>query len=402
MSKKIHVMPRLVAYLLGGIALYLAGQSLFNEFLIETFLIESSTVLERVLDLFSVNLEESIPTWYSTINLFVASALLAVITHKAYHRTERFRHYWAGLTVLFLYLSIDEGAAIHEIAASAISDTFNTTGFFAFGWQFVAFPLVLIVGLIYLRFVIALPATTRNLFIVAAITYVGGALIVEGISANQWYNEGTTLTYLAIATVEELCEMLGVVVFIYALLHYLRGEAITVQITTPQSASEIEEASTPKKSERISKRNRKFLVTTVGVIVAMNIVSIVLTYATSTALNNEIIEVDETSAVVQLEFSLANFFEAVSEQHGDSDLLIAQMNGIFGVDSMQTDSVARSLVELRAETMIIALPSLGHSFIFAAESLSFDRNDMVDLLTSQLQTEFIIFETPAIRAILGQ
>jgi hypothetical protein len=47
-------------------------------------------------------------------------------------------------------------------------------------------------------------------------------VVVEAISANRYYlDNGVSFPYLAIATVEEFCEMLGVVLFIYALLSYM-------------------------------------------------------------------------------------------------------------------------------------------------------------------------------------
>ena len=85
-----------------------------------------------------------------------------------------------------------------------------------------AAPLVILFALVYLRFLLHLPAGTRNLFILAGGLYVGGALIVDAVGANEWFQDkGITLAYLATGTLEELLEMQGVVVFIFALLRYL-------------------------------------------------------------------------------------------------------------------------------------------------------------------------------------
>jgi len=63
-------------------------------------------------------------------------------------------------------------------------------------------------GLLYWQFVWALPKPTRNRFILAAAIYVGGALVIEVISANQYaVDEGRSLLYSAIGTTEEFCEM---------------------------------------------------------------------------------------------------------------------------------------------------------------------------------------------------
>src|SRR5690606_36362395 len=74
--------------------------------------------------------------------------------------------------------------------------------------------------------------------ILAGMVYVGGALIVDGISANQWdIGGGISFEYLAIATVEECCEMLGVVIFIYALLAYMVERQFTYIFASPVPAA---------------------------------------------------------------------------------------------------------------------------------------------------------------------
>ena len=50
--------------------------------------------------------------------------------------------------------------------------------------------LALIFTLLYLRFLFHLPPRIRNLFILAGVCYVGGAVIVEAISANRYSLDG--------------------------------------------------------------------------------------------------------------------------------------------------------------------------------------------------------------------
>lgn len=83
----------------------------------------------------------------------------------------------------------------------------------------------------YLRFFFHLPTRQRLLFFVAGALYVGGALILEMLSAFyvDLYGGQNNMTGLqivaihAITTAEETFEMLGVIVLIYALLTYLRS-----------------------------------------------------------------------------------------------------------------------------------------------------------------------------------
>ncbi len=92
---------------------------------------------------------------------------------------------------------------------------------------------VVIFALAYLKFLLNLPPRIRDLFIIAGLTYVSGALLIEAISADQWYlNDGTSLLYSSIGSLEELCEMLGGVVFIYALLLHIEQVQMTVHPAT--------------------------------------------------------------------------------------------------------------------------------------------------------------------------
>ncbi len=217
------IKPKIVGLFLGSVATLLAFQSLIGEFLLENVLLgESSSSVIFLIDLLSVNVEESIPTWFSTILLFIASLLLWFIWGVKNRKEDEWRTYWLGLAFVFLYLSIDEGAAIHETFVQPIESIVQTSGFFAFAWQIVFLPLVLIFVFIYIRFLRALPQETAVLFILSGVIYVGGAVFIEGWSANEWdINQGITFRYLMIATVEEWFEMMGASLFIYTLLDYI-------------------------------------------------------------------------------------------------------------------------------------------------------------------------------------
>jgi hypothetical protein len=83
----------------------------------------------------------------------------------------------------------------------------------------------------YYRFLMLLPRRTRSLFIAAGTIFVGGALGVEAVSGMQASLHGQqNLTYHAIITAEELFEMAGIVVFVYALLDYIGRQFGTVAV----------------------------------------------------------------------------------------------------------------------------------------------------------------------------
>ncbi|MBI1902127.1 MAG: hypothetical protein HYS13_13585 [Planctomycetia bacterium] len=172
--------------------------------------------------LFYVDYESNVPTWYSSIAILLAAGLLAVVAAARQAQRAPFRHHWTGLCILFLLLSADEVAMVHELPIEWLRITLGATGMWHYTWVIPGMAVVALVGLAYLRFVLALPAATRNLFVLAAAVYVGGAIGVEMLSAYQASRHGQeNLTYSLIVTVEEFMEMTGIVVFIKALVDYL-------------------------------------------------------------------------------------------------------------------------------------------------------------------------------------
>ena len=180
----------------------------------------------------NVNHEGNIPAWYSSALLLACAGVIAIIARLERARGARYARHWTGLALIFGLLSLDETAAIHEKLTIPLQEATGATGFLYFSWVIVGAGLVLVVGLIYLRFVLALPASTRRLVILAGLLYVGGALGVEAISANRWVQDGgASLAFSAIGTLEELCEMLGTVTLLYAMLGYLARTAGALRLT---------------------------------------------------------------------------------------------------------------------------------------------------------------------------
>lgn len=226
----IPIRARTIALILGFIAVYLAAQSIAGRYIENAVGADASGLFLDLVRIVNVNRESNIPAWYASALLLGAAGLLGLIATVKRARHEPFARHWLGLTLIFLYLSIDEAAAIHETLTEPLQAAFNTSGYLTFAWVIAAVPLVIVFGLVYLRFLLALPRRTRVGFIAAGVLYVGGALVIESISANEWMgSDGRSLLYSAIGTVEELCEMLGVVVLIYTLLDYMRRAEWVVQ-----------------------------------------------------------------------------------------------------------------------------------------------------------------------------
>jgi hypothetical protein len=172
--------------------------------------------------MFDLDAEANVPTWFSTSILLLASFLLSVIACMKRKEADRYFPHWAMLSLVFLFLSVDEAGQIHEFISDVLHKTVPTRGLLFYSWVIPYGILSLFFALSYLRFLFSLPAKIRNRFIMAGILYVGGALgmdFIEGRYAEFFGDQNMTMALLA--TVEESCEMMGVILFSYALMSYL-------------------------------------------------------------------------------------------------------------------------------------------------------------------------------------
>ena len=170
--------------------------------------------------LLSLNGDQNVPTWYSSSMLLVCAGLLATIAASS--ERNNYRRHWAALSAIFLFLSMDEAASIHEKAGSVLAALVEFGSFSHYVWVIIYGPLVLIIGLTYWRFLMQLPTKVRRLFFTAGFLYVGGALGMEVIDGLYAISYGrSSLGYLLLTQVEEVLEMLGVAVFFFALLSYI-------------------------------------------------------------------------------------------------------------------------------------------------------------------------------------
>jgi hypothetical protein len=224
LSTAIPVSPKRWAFALGlGVAVLIAastGATLLSLVDVrDPFLHE---VRESVVRLAWVDSEANIPTWYSATLLLICSLLLAAIATVHRHDGLGFAGHWLILSLVFLYLSLDEAAQLHELSIPPIRSAFGATGLLYYGWIVPAGICLALLVLSYRRFLRSLPTRTRHLFLLAGAIFVGGAIGIEAVSGLHASVHGEeNLIYHLIITVEELLEMSGVVLFIYALMDYM-------------------------------------------------------------------------------------------------------------------------------------------------------------------------------------
>jgi hypothetical protein len=372
------VNPRKIALFLGIVSLYLALQSLVSEYLLENIISsDANSIIISFIDLLSVNAEATIPTWYSTLLLFLGSVMLGLIAIVKRRNGEPYAGYWLGLVFIFIYLSMDEGAVIHEIISTPLQQALNTTGYLAFPWLLVFVPLVLLFVLIYLRFLFRLPPRTRNLFILAGGLFVGGAVVVEAISANRWsLDNGVSFPYLAIATVEELCEMLGVVVFIYALLSYMVASEYTAVFRFKPSLS----TTNPLANRTWEKRP---LGVAILFIASLNILMIAWAFRQQSGTAD----------------AATPFYQEISDRFSGEGVIILQVNEVFDINNPAAQPIASSLLTLFDDVLVVVMPLEQASIAFVSNDLPFDQTTLIATLPADSEDQFIVLDMTAVQAI---
>lgn len=178
--------------------------------------------LAKLMNRFDIAFEPSIPNWYSSCSLLVCSALLSLIARAKSRDGDRWRWHWLVLAILFLGLSIDECVRLHEMLHNVMASRVETHGLLYFPWVIPALIFVAVVGLAYLPFLLKLDRSTALLFVTSGAIYVMGAVGMDMIGGAIVESYGMeSIQHSFAQAVEELLEMLGVLLFLYALLTYI-------------------------------------------------------------------------------------------------------------------------------------------------------------------------------------
>lgn len=207
---------RLLLFVVFGLVLF----NLFLQFSLR--FLPDYPLRDTLIPLFNVDREQNIPALYSVLGLGFCACLLGAIAHQKALLSDRFVNHWRALTIIFAYLAVDEAVSLHELATEPIRDKFNTSGLLYYAWVVPALVLIVAFLIAFVKFLNDLPAKTKRLFLIAGTIFVSGAIGMELIGGflEDTYG-GKNYIYNICASIEELLEMLGIVVFIKALFSYI-------------------------------------------------------------------------------------------------------------------------------------------------------------------------------------
>jgi hypothetical protein len=183
---------------------------------------------------FDVNVENSIPTVFSIFNLLCASILLFVIYSHSKIKAERIAFYWLILSLIFLYLSFDEGASFHERLSGfgLFRGTFLGPRWIVYGAFF-----SLAVFLFFIPFLWQIDRRTAALFVLSGSIYLAGALGLEYLGGFPARFE-KDFANQALRVTEEAFEMYGIALFNCTLFGRIVARNLSVITGSKPQASE--------------------------------------------------------------------------------------------------------------------------------------------------------------------
>lgn len=192
--------------------------------------------LAPLLRRFDLSGDPSLPAFYSGVTIMIAAGLAGVLAYDSRRKRAGETLAWGLMSLAFCGLAIDEVVTIHEMVNTVMHGWLQTSGIFRFAWVIPYGTAAIAFGVLYLPFLWRLPGRTRGLLIIAGSMFVFGAVGMEMVAGAIAESLGSdelmmrSFSHLAASTVEEVCEMSGMMVCIYALLVHIRYTKGSIEI----------------------------------------------------------------------------------------------------------------------------------------------------------------------------
>ena len=167
-----------------------------------------------------VDREQSFSTWFQV--LVLAGAALGIYACGKRDPDSTKRGGWGVWAAIVLFMSIDEQVGIHERMKVPAAWLGHYAAFHNHSWIVAGLLAAALVAALVGRFVLELPATTRQRVLSAAALYLAGAIGLES-AAGVWTVLGLPrdLAYHVLPTLKELLEMAGTIMLLDAILRLI-------------------------------------------------------------------------------------------------------------------------------------------------------------------------------------
>ena len=182
----------------------------------------NTSLVTRLLDM---NAEKNIPTLFSCA--VIAGAMMSLFAIATFFKTQaksKLNLYWSALAWVFALLCLDEWFSLHDTLGGQFAKLFIED--ISHPWLVTYSVLCVIGALICIPFFKHLPKQTAALFIGSGAIYILGAMGFEFL--NSFFHSPSILNLIYF--IEEGLEMLGMLLFWWALLDFIKTNTTIKQI----------------------------------------------------------------------------------------------------------------------------------------------------------------------------
>jgi hypothetical protein len=180
---------------------------------------------------FHLDESNTISTYFLVILLALSSLLFGMIGVISKKNRDPYFIYWLIFAIIFLFASIDKMIDLRGGLKLFLLSYSTTDIWYTFSWIILAISLI--AALLLLRFLLHLPSKDRVLLLTAAILFLGGAVGMDYFASRYISSyDFHTFTYDILITIESALEMLGSIVFIFALLNNISRNELNISVRT--------------------------------------------------------------------------------------------------------------------------------------------------------------------------
>jgi len=190
-----------------------------------------------IVPFFDLNGERNFPAMYSAVSMIVCAGFLGLIGLAKRRSRQPYGFHWLGFGFIFLFLAVDEFLQLHDKLHEPMVNALDLSGLLFVGWvvPYAAAGIVLL-G-VYYKFLINLPKRTMIWFFASGFVFLAGAMGIEAVSGRHIELYGRDTAYVLIYTLEEMLELAGILMFIYALASYIDTELKDLRIRITSGGS---------------------------------------------------------------------------------------------------------------------------------------------------------------------
>lgn len=184
-------------------------------------------IVYGLVPMFDFYAEHNVPTYFSSLNLLLTSAMLLLISRLERTRQGGLVRPWQVLSAGFLFMSIDEFADVRMILSSlskGVSGGAELLPFLSVAWTVPVAIIVAMLAVYFVPFLLRLERTYLFHFAAAGACFVFATIGLETFEGNHVVlTKGVRdVPFMLMVTVEETMEIFSILYFQYFLIRYVR------------------------------------------------------------------------------------------------------------------------------------------------------------------------------------